>query len=241
MPEISYQPCSTSVSDIDKWKARFLLPTANVHFSYIFLNVVAHSNHHLCKRACVMFLFLNCSNLAGCNVCHNFFKTVNQFSLPVKVVLLFWFLDAGLSLFARHCPARHRKAPQCSHLSNSCLRPLQKRQADQVSSSPHTDLPQLFLWTTHAVVVQCHMHSLLMCVNGAESASMLSISPWTLWRVCQNAPTHHKRLHNPKQLVKHSGLCLSVKNKVCQFKSCISPSLGSGMCQGSSDRMTYFI
>lgn len=41
--------------------------------------------------------------------------------------------DAGLSLFARHRPARHWEAPQCSHLSNCCLCPLQKRQADQVS------------------------------------------------------------------------------------------------------------
>lgn len=42
---------------------------------------------------------------------------------------------AGLPLFARHCTARHRTAPQCSHLSNRCFCALQKRQADQVSRS----------------------------------------------------------------------------------------------------------
>ena len=142
-----------------------------------------------------------------------------------------FFLDAGLPLFARHCPARHRKAPQCSHLSNSCLRPLQKRQADQVSSSRHKDLPQLFLWTAHTVLVQVPYALLIY--------------------VCEWSRIHHHALHltvNPHPttnscIIPNSWwnipvFVLALKIQVCQFKCCISPSFPH---QGSPDSVTYFI
>lgn len=52
------------------------------------------------------------------------------------VVILF---HSGLSLSAWHCPTRHWKTPQRSHLSYCRLHSLQKCQADKVSSSMFSD------------------------------------------------------------------------------------------------------
>lgn len=57
-------------------------------------------------------------------------RSVRQHAMTAE-----FLFNPGLPLFARHRPARHRETPQRSHLPHRRFCPLQKRQADQVSSS----------------------------------------------------------------------------------------------------------